>query len=61
MSEVEVACVATERKLILLAVAIGIIGALVLIGMEIFVLYEEVLVYIPAVIVETLRLIVSPL
>jgi len=61
VSEVEVACVATERKLILLAVAIGIIGALVLIGMEIFVLYEEVLVYIPAVIVETLRLIVSPL
>ena len=61
MSEVEVACVATERKLILLAVAIGIIGALVLIGMEIFVLYEEVLVYIPALIVETLRLIVSPL
>ena len=27
VSEVEVACVATERKLILLAVAIGIIGA----------------------------------
>jgi hypothetical protein len=57
----EAVCVAAERKLTLLAVATGIIGALALIGMELFVLYEEVLVYVPAAIVETLRVMVSRL
>ena len=60
-AEAEVACVVAEKKLILLAVATGIIGALILTGMELFVLYEEVLVYVPAAIVETLRVMVSPL
>ena len=61
MSRAEAACVSTERKPVLLAVAAGFISALVLIGIELCFLYEELLVYMPAAIVESLRVMVGRL
>ena len=61
MSHAEAACVSTERKLVLLAVAAGFISALILIGIELCFLYEEFLVYLPAAIVESLRVMVGRL
>ena len=55
MSHAEAACVSTERKLVLLAVAAGFISALILIGIELCFFYEEFLVYLPAAIVDSLR------
>lgn len=60
-AEVGAASVAAKKKLILLAVAIGIVSAVALIGIELFVLYKDILIFIPEVIVETLRVIVTPL
>ncbi|REG52144.1 hypothetical protein B0G80_8667 [Paraburkholderia sp. BL6669N2] len=56
-----VACVTADTKLILLAIAIGIVSAVALIGIELLVLYKDILVFIPEIIVETLRMIVTPL
>lgn len=58
-TEGKIACVVAERKLNLLAVATGIAVAVALVGIELFVLYKEILNFIPVVIVDGLQLVVS--
>lgn len=48
-------------KLILLTAAIGIVSAGTFMGIELFVLYKDIFVFIPMVIVETLRMIATTL
>lgn len=61
MSTAEEACVATEGKIALQAVLIAIVSAVILVGMELFFLYEEFLVYLPVAIVGALRMMVGRL
>ena len=58
-TEKKVGCIATDRKLNLIAVAIGIAAAVALVAIELFVLYKEILDLISVVIVESLQLIVN--
>ncbi|MBU7440225.1 hypothetical protein [Paraburkholderia fungorum] len=46
-------------KLILLTAAIGIVSAGTFMGIELFVLYKDIFVFTPMVIVETLRMIAT--
>lgn len=58
-SKGEVSRIAADKRFDLLAVSIGISAAVALVGIELFVLYNDILDLIPAVIVEGLQLTVN--